>query len=300
MPNMLKKKSMLDASVDIFIYGFLTLFSLITLFPFLNMLAVSFNEAWDTYKGGLTIFPRQFTLANYQAVFNSSRIIDAYSISIYRTISGTVLGLLFCSATAYALSKPYLKIRRPMLAFLVFTTMFSGGIIPYFMLLKNIQLYNNLLVYVMPGIYNVFTIMIFRSYFESIPESIEESAKIEGANDITILFKIILPLSTPVFAALALFTGVGLWNDWYVGEFFISSQKKWTVQNYLLKVLQENAASSTIDAYRGQTNAMNATKVSPESIRMAILMTVCIPIMCIYPFLQKYFIKGVLIGGVKG
>lgn len=295
-----KKRTGEDWAIDIFVYGFLILFSVLTLFPFINMLALSLNEAWDTYKGGITIFPRRFTLANYQAIFSTSAIIKAYGISIYRTVAGTALSLVFCAATGYALSKKYLKIRKPFLAFLVFTTMFSGGIIPYYILLRNLNLLNNLLVYVIPGIYNVFNVLIFRTYFEGIPESIEESAKLDGANELKILWNIMIPLSKPVFAALALFTGVGLWNDWFTGEFYITSPTKWTVQNYLLKVLQGNAASSSIDAYINAGNGQQATKISPESVRMAVLMVTSIPIMCIYPFLQKYFVKGVMIGAVKG
>lgn len=295
----MKTKSTGDKILDIFIYTALILLALVTIFPFLNMFALSLNEASDSLKGGITVFPRKFTFANYLAVFNGSNIARTYSVTIFRTVTGIILSLLFNSVTAYALSKRYIKIRRPMLLFLVITTLFGGGMVPYYITLKNLHLLNNILVYILPSIYNVFYILIFRTFFEGLPASLEESAKIDGANDLTIMFKIIVPISMPVFAAIALFTGVSHWNDWFTGEFYITSSKLQTVQNYLLKVLQENTMANTIDSYRNVSSA-HTVKVSPESVRMAVLMTVCLPIMCIYPFLQKYFVKGVLIGAVKG
>jgi putative aldouronate transport system permease protein len=296
----MKSASKGDRAIDIFIYATLILFSLVTIFPFLNVAALSVNEAWDTYKGGLTIYPRVFTLDNYKAVFDTANIQNYYYNSIFRTVLGTLFSLFFNAITAYALSKKYLKIRRPMLAFLVFTTLFGGGLVPYYMQLRNLHLINSIWVYIFPGIYNVFNILIFRTYFEGIPESLEESARIDGANDITIMWHIILPLSMLVIAAIALFTGVGNWNDWYTGEFFVYSNRLHTIQNYLLKVLAQNAGADTIDKYRRAGDAAHAVKISPESIRMAVLMTATLPILCIYPFLQKYFVKGVMIGAVKG
>ncbi len=285
--------------LDITIYAILFIFAIITIFPFLNMLALSLNEAWDTYKGGITIFPRVWTMDNYRAVLSEKGIIRAYQITIFRTVVGTLLSLFFNSITAYALSKKYLKIRRPMLAFLVVTTLFGGGIVPYYIQLNNLHLLNTIWVYIIPGIYNVFNILIFRTFFEGLPESIEESAKLDGASDITIMWRIVLPLSAPCFATIALFTGVGLWNDWFTGEFYVYSNRLWTVQNYLLKVLQETAGADTVEKYRQAANPGEAGKISPESVRMAVLMITTIPIMCVYPFLQKYFVKGVLIGAVK-
>lgn len=296
----MKTKSAGDKAMDIFIYGSLIFFSLLTIFPFLNIMALSLNEAWDTYKGGLTVYPRILTLENYKAVFDGVNIPNYYKISIFRTVVGTLFSLFFNSITAYALSKKYIKVRRTMLAFLVFTSLFGGGLVPYYIQLRNLGLINNIWVYVLPGVYNVFNILIFRTFFEGIPESLEESARLDGANDITIMWRVIFPLSLPVFAAIALFTGIGHWNDWYTGEFFVYSSKLHTIQNYLLKVLAENEGHNTIDKYRRVADAQHATKVSPESIRMAVLMTATLPIVCIYPFLQKYFVKGVMIGAVKG
>jgi putative aldouronate transport system permease protein len=296
----MKTKSSYDRLLDVLIYSILAFIGIITIFPFLNMLALSLNEASDTYLGGITVYPRKITLANYYAVFQTGNVVKAYSISIFRTVLGTLFSLTFNSITAYALSKKYIKIRRPMLAFLVFTTLFSGGIVPYYMTLRSLTLLNNIWVYVLPQVYNVFNILIFRTFFEGLPASLEESAKIDGANDLTIMWKVIVPLSAPVFATIALFSGVGHWNDWYTGEFFVTSNRLQTVQNYLLKVLQENASHDTIDSYRRASDGRNTTVISPESVRMAVLMTVCLPIMCVYPFLQKYFVKGVMIGAVKG
>lgn len=293
------KKTLEDYMVDIFVYSFMLVFSVITVLPFLNVVAVSLNEAIDTFKGGITFFPRKLTIANYKVVFQTSNIVNAYLISIFRTFVGTLLSMIFNSTTAYVLSKKYIRIRRHMMIFLVVTMLFNGGIVPYYMLLRNLKLINNILVYIIPGVYNVFNILIFRTYFENLPVSLEESARIDGAEDLKIMFQIIFPLSFPVFAALALFTGVGLWNDWFTGEFYINSPRLWTVQNYLLKVLQENALKDNIDKYRAVSNSNEGLRVSPESVRMAVIVIVCLPIMCIYPFLQKYFVKGVLIGAVK-
>ena len=293
------KKTLEDHVVDILVYSFMFFFSIITILPFLNVIAISLNEAMDTFKGGITFFPRRLTIANYKVVFQNSNIINAYIISIFRTFFGTALSMIFNSTTAYVLSKKYIKVRRHIMVFLVTTILFNGGIVPYYILLRNLKLINNILVYIIPGIYNVFNILIFRTYFENIPVSLEESARIDGAVDLEIMIKIIFPLSFPVFAALALFSGVGLWNDWFTGEFYINSPRLWTAQNYLLKVLQENALKDNIDKYRAVSNSNEGLRVSPESVRMAVIVVVCLPIMCIYPFLQKYFVKGVLIGAVK-
>lgn len=293
------KRTAEDIVIDSTVIIILSFFVILMIFPFLNILAVSLNNAADSLKGGITIYPREFTFANYKAVFSTDNISNAYGVTIFRTVVGTMLSLFFNAITAYALSKK-LKIRRPLLAFLVFTMLFSGGIVPTYMLYRQLGILNKLWVYVIPGIYSVFNLLIFRTFFEGIPAEMEESAKLDGASELRTLWNIILPLSGPVFATLALFVGIGHWNDWFVGEFFIHSVKLQTLQNYLLKILQENASANTMEKYRQVSKGTNATQVSPESIRMAVLMIATIPIMCVYPFLQKHFVKGVLIGAVKG
>lgn len=283
-------------------YALLIVIGITMLYPFLYILVLSFNDGYDTLKGGIYFFPRKFTWDNYIKVFQDSYILNSYTITLFRTIVGTILGTLVCSMLAYALSNKNLPGRRFLIFFFFFTTIFSGGMVPYYILLRQLNLTQSIWVYVIPQLYNFFNIMLLRTYFESLPGAIMESARIDGCSDLKIFFKICLPLSGPVIATILLFFGVAHWNEWFTGAYYVQNKSLFPVATMLQNVLAESTFESAItDTGKMNTNlAMAVTSTTPESLKMAFIIVMTLPILCIYPFLQKYFVKGMTIGSVKG
>ena len=269
---------------------------LVTLYPFLNVAAISFNESVDTVRGGITIWPRQFTLQNYQTVFAYDSLVTGSGISVLRTLIGTIFGLISASMLAYTLSRIDFVSRRFVSVFLALTMYFSGGLIPSYMLIRNLGLMNSFWVYVLPGVVSAFNVFIVRSFLDGIPYALQESAKLDGANDLTIYWRIILPLCKPVLATIALFLAVGQWNSWFDTYLYNSSAEHLTTLQYeLMKILQ-----STQQNVRNPNEMKDLiNQVSPESVKMAITIIVTVPILLVYPFLQKYFVKGMTLGAVK-
>lgn len=288
-----------DRLFDIFNYTFLTLIFLATLYPFLNVLAISLNESVDTVRGGIYIWPREFTLQNYKTIFEYDHLITGFINSTLRTVIGTVLGVFSSAMVAFTLSRRDFQGRKFVSTFIVLTLYFSGGLIPGYMLMRSLGLINTFWVYILPGMVNAFNIIIVRSFMDGLPYSLQESAKIDGANDFSIFWRIVLPLCTPVLATIALFVAVGQWNSWFDTYLYNSSNPKLTTLQFeLMKILQNTSMGSTDpNAYRGNEEKMKM--VSPESIKMAISMVTIIPILLVYPFLQKYFIQGMTLGAVK-
>lgn len=273
---------------------------IITLYPFLNVLAVSFNDASDTVRGGITIFPRKFTLFNYKQILSDERIITASVNSALRTVVA-VISAVFCNAmVAYALSRPKYSLKKPIAILYIITMYVNGGIIPSYFLVKSLKMLNTFTVYWFPSITSAFSIIIMRTYMKSVSESIVEAAKVEGANDFQIFIRIMLPLCKPVLATIALFVAVDHWNAWF-DTFLYNPQAKnlTTLQYELMKKLQSASASMSARAANTQ-RARSAQTVTPTSIRAAMTIVVSLPIIMVYPFLQKYFVKGLTIGGVKG
>lgn len=283
-------------------YTLLALLAISMLYPFIYILVLSFNDGYDTLKGGIYFFPRKFTFDNYIKVFQDSNILNSYGITIFRTFVGTILGTFVCSMLAYALSNKDLPGRRGLIFFFFFTTIFSGGMIPYYILLRQINLTQSVWVYVIPQLYNFFNIMLLRTYFESLPGAIMESARIDGCSDVRLFFKMYIPLSMPVIATILLFFGVMHWNEWFTGAYYVQNKDLFPVATMLQNVLAESTfESSTTDMNQINTNlAMKATNTTPESLKMAFIIVMTFPILCIYPFLQKYFVKGMMVGSVKG
>ncbi|WP_246427695.1 carbohydrate ABC transporter permease [Paenibacillus phyllosphaerae] len=280
------------------------LLMVVTLYPFVNTLAVSLNNATDSIRGGIYLWPREFTLQNYSYVFNEATILGATFISIMRTVIGTIV-TVFCSAmVAYTISRPDFVLRKFITIAFILTMYFNGGLIPNFLLIRDLGMINSFWVYIIPGIIGVFNLIIIRSFIEGLPESILESARIDGAGDFTTFAKIVLPLSLPVLATVALFTAVWQWNSWFDVFLYNSSEIKLsTLQYELQKILQNSNASmsakSAGDAFANADNA-NANMVTPFSIRATMTIVASVPIILVYPFLQKYFVKGMTVGGVKG
>lgn len=269
----------------------------ITLYPVWYIIVYSFNDGKDAMMGGIYFWPRKFTLDNYKTVFSNSDITTAFMVTVARTIITTVLHVFFTAMVAYAFMKKELIGRKIYMAIGTITLFFGGGLIPYFLLIKSLGLYNNFLVYVIPGMFNFYNLIIFQAFFKELPAELEESAKIDGANDFTIFTRIIIPLSTPVLATIALFVGVYNWNDYFTGVIFINNPKLQPIQTFLYKVIAETTSNQMLANAPGGIATRNVTS---QSIKMATMVVTTLPIVCVYPFLQKYFVKGLLIGAIKG
>jgi putative aldouronate transport system permease protein len=272
----------------------------VTLYPFLNVLAISLNNSQDTIRGGIGIWPRQFTLENYKVIFGYQGLMQGLKISILRTLVGTVLGLLSASMLAFTLSRIDFQARRFVSVFLALTMYFSGGLIPVYILMRDLHLIGTFWVYVLPGMIGAFNVFVIRSFIDGLPYALQESAKLDGASDFTIYWRIILPLAKPALATIALFLAVGQWNAWFDTYLYNGSSETWTTLQYeLMKVLQstQQGGANMRSSNEDMTKLMN--QVSPESIKMAITMVVTVPILAVYPFLQRYFVGGMTLGAVK-
>ncbi|TCP21339.1 carbohydrate ABC transporter membrane protein 2 (CUT1 family) [Scopulibacillus darangshiensis] len=286
-------------------YSLLALFAFCTLYPFIYVLAYSLSDGKEAVRHTIYFFPKGFTFENYIQIFKDTKFLQAYKITILRTVIGTGLHVLLCAMFAYALTKKNLPGRSLFTFFIFIPTLFSGGLIPQFILYRELGLNNTFWVYILPFLYNFFNIIIMRTFFQQLPNSLEESAKIDGCGDFQIFLRIILPLSGPVLATIGLFEGVFHWNDWFTGTYFVNNQALLPVQTLLNELLTQsqalaNAAQNAMQSGGTTTAAMSTTTVTPESLRMATLMVATVPILCVYPFLQRFFVKGVMIGSVKG
>ncbi|WP_337098465.1 carbohydrate ABC transporter permease [Paenibacillus sp. YIM B09110] len=286
-----------DKLFDIFIYVVMAIVGIVTLYPFLNVLAISFNDSVDTVRGGITIFPREFTWKNYETIFGFEGLITGFRNSVIRTVVGTLFGVIAASMLAYTLSRPDFQGRRWMSFLFALTMYFSGGLIPGFLLIKNLGLIGSFYVYIIPALLSVWNVFVVRSFIDGLPYALQESAKIDGANDWIIFWRIILPLCQPVLATIALFIAVGHWNAWFDTYLYNARVPgNTTLQYELMKVLQSTQSGNN---YRDPNAQQAIASVSPESIKMAITIVVTVPILLVYPFLQKYFVKGMTLGAVK-
>ncbi|MFC4401817.1 carbohydrate ABC transporter permease [Gracilibacillus xinjiangensis] len=271
----------------------------ITLYPFLNILAISLNDAVDTARGGIHIWPREFTLANYQEIFGSNdRLLQAFSMSILRTIVGTITGIIASTMLAYTLSRKDFVLRGLVGLLLVLTMFISGGLIPDYMLIRNLGLINEFSVYILPMLLTAFNVIVIRSFMDSLPIALEESAKIDGANDFVIFSKIIIPLCMPVIATIALFLAVAQWNSWFDTYLYARGNEALTTLQFELMKILDNANLSSTDI-NSQNADVIAAQTNPQSIKMAITIIATVPILLVYPFLQKYFVTGLTLGAVK-
>lgn len=280
----------------------LSLLCLSVIYPFLYMLAISLNEGADAARGGVYLWPRSFTLINYEIVLGNQVIRSAYLITIARTVVGTIVGMLVTLIAAYGLSYRGLPFRKGILAYVLITMLFSGGLVPLYIQLFNLGLTNTFLVYIIPAAFSAWNMFVMLKFLQGIPEALIESAELDGAGPVRILFQIIVPLSKPMLAALGLFTAVGHWNDWFAGAFYVTDQSLIPVQTFLQQLLNASDLSAVMGSNNNQEALARGSmqNITLMSIKMAVVMVSAIPILCVYPFLQKYFVKGVLIGSVKG
>ena len=288
----MKKKKI--AFADVMLYLILTVVVLICLYPFLNVVAYSLSGNTAVLSGKVTFYPIDFQLSAYKEILlKQTQIWTAMGISVTVTVLGTLLGLVLTVAAAYALSKEKLKGRGILSGFILFTMYFSGGIIPTFLVVKGVGLYDSISALVIPSAMNVFNFIVMRTFFQELPLELEEAARIDGANDMKILFKIALPLSMPIIATIGLFYAVSYWNDYFSALLYIQTPEKFSLQLRLRQLL-----------FAGQINQVSmenlGTQVMSESLKMASIVISTIPIILVYPWLQKYFVKGVMLGSVKG
>lgn len=274
----------------------LTIFCIVTLYPILNTLAVSFNEAVDTLTGGIHLLPRKFTLANYKTVFRTNTLMRGAYISVMRTIIATFTHMILTSLLAYVLSRKEFLFNKQVSQFYVLTMYVSGGMIPTLLLLKNLGLTNTFWVYIIPGAMSAFNMIVIRTYMKGLSDSLVESAQMDGAGHMKIFFRIILPLCKPVLATVALFIAVGQWNAWFDVMLYNSARPELTTLQYELMKLLSSVSQQSADP-NAMKNASNM--VTPESVRAAATIVTAFPIVCLYPFLQRYFVTGLTIGGVK-
>lgn len=269
----------------------------VCIYPIWYVIVNSLNDANDALMGGIYWWPRKFSLANYKSVFANGKVLQAFKVTIAKTIIGTTVHVLFTAMVAYPLSKTYLIGRKYYMAIGTVTMFFSGGLIPTFLLFKEMHLLNNFWVYIIPSAFNFFNLLIFINFFREIPGALEESARIDGANDWTIFRKIIIPLSKPVFATIALFAGVGQWNDYFGGLMYMTDRTDLEpIQTFLYRLVAQVQSSQMAGNISVQIQTSDTTSTA---IKLAAMVITTLPICCVYPFLQKYFVKGMMVGAVK-
>lgn len=276
---------------------FLVLFVIITLYPVLNTVAISFNDGIDAVRGGIHLWPRIFTLSNYKTVLNQQNIITGAVVSVARTVLGTIFALVTNALLAYVVSRKRFLFRSQLSLFWVITMYVNGGMIPTLVLYRNLKLNNTFCVYIIPGMISAFNVLVLRTYMEGLPSALEESAMIDGANDFTIFTRIISPLCKPVYATVALFVAVGHWNSWFDAMLYNRMNAEYTTLQYELMKLLSSVMQQSGSATTGGNTA--AAAVTPVTVRAAATVVTMLPIILLYPFLQRYFVSGMTIGSVK-
>ena len=301
MKEVKQKKSKAQKSVPDKIFVvlntlFMIAFVVITLYPVLNTLAISLNDGTDALRGGIYLLPRKFTMKNYATVLQKNNLLTGAYITVLRTIFGTVTALFANAILAFIVSRKRFLFKRSLSLFWVITMYVNGGMIPVFLLYKNLGLTNSFWVYVIPGMVSAFNMLVIRTYMAGIPDSLEESAQLDGAGYMTIFLKIISPLCKPVYATVALFVAVGQWNSWYDAMLYNRMSPEFTTLQYELMKLLSSVTNQGSSA-EAMKNAIGS--VTPTSVRAAATILTMLPIICLYPFLQRYFVTGLTIGGVK-
>lgn len=294
--GMLLSQNRKDRVLDTFVYIVLFLIMLSMLYPFYYVLILSFNKGTDSLLGGVYLWPRTFTFENYARFLSDSHWYKAFLVTVARTLAGAVLGVLFTCLVAYGLSHRDLLFRKSYFTIIIFAMYFSGGLIPYYVVLRALGLLNSFGVYVIPSMLSTFFLLIAISFFREIPLELKESAHIDGAGELLIFYRIILPVSMPLIATMSLFMGVGQWNAWLDSAYFVQSEGLRTLAYRMMEVI--NKGNAPIDAIGAGQSA--SAGVTSYSLQVAAMVVSIAPILCVYPFLQKYFVQGVMLGAVKG
>ena len=295
---MIVKRSPAEKVGYVLIVCFLVLFAFSTVYPFWHVMMYALSDSPSAMGGGLFFLPRKPDLLAFRMIFKTSQIYVAYGNTIARTLVGTLLSLTVTALTAYPLSLRRFKGRNSLSLLIFFTMLLSGGMIPTFLLVQSLGLLDTFWALVIPGVMSPYNMFILRNYFQSLPASLEESAHIDGANAFVVLLRIILPISTPALAAIAMFYGVGHWNSYLDGILYINKPTLQILQVYLRTLLMSTGAMNSLSGVSNQAEAAN--KLTEESVKMATIAVSVLPILVVYPFLQRYYTKGITVGAVKG
>lgn len=296
------KRSIGEKAFDTANVLLMILFTITWLYPFIYVLAISLNEALDSNLGGIYFFPRKFSIESYRVLFRSDDLPRAFFISVSRTVIGTVLTVFCSSMFAYVFTRPDFMIYKPMKV-IFFAAMFLGGgaLIPVYMLYRSLGLLNRFAVYIVPAMVNLWFVILFRTFYVQLPKGLQEAALMDGANELVIYFRIMLPLSIPMVATIALFSSVYQWNSWFDTLYFANKDALKTLQFRMMEImLRAQAAKLLRQASDKIGRPIPIRAADPRSLRMAITIITTVPIVIVYPFLQKYFLKGMLVGSMKG
>ena len=285
-----------ESVFDIVNFVFMLFICFITLYPIWYVLVNSLNDGTDAMRGGIYWFPRIFSMDSYKAVFANGGIMLAMWVTVAKTVVGTLVHVFFTAMVAYSFSRHDLVGRKFYMLLGTVTLFFSGGLIPYFLLIRDLNLLDSFWVYILPAAFSFFDLIIFLTFFRELPAGLEEAAKIDGANDFKIFYSIVIPVSMPVVATIMLFHGVYQWNDYFTGMIFINNMDLQPIQTYLYRVVAQSSSSQMAAAMPANIQK----SVTSQSIKLATMVVTTAPIVIAYPFLQKYFVKGFMIGSIKG
>lgn len=286
---------------DIVNYLIMLIVAVVMLYPFLNTIAISFNDAQDTLRGGIGLWPRVFSTYSYYNVFKNNLMLTAVFNSVARTLLATATGVFFAAMIAYVLSRSELVGRRFITGYFVVTMYVSAGLIPTYFLIKSLGLLNNFMVYILPGMISVYNVIVIKAFMQSLPESLTEAAIVDGAGHFRCFWSVVLPCCKPVLATVALWCAVGAWNSWFDTFLYASSVDGLTTLQYeMMKLLSASMQTGRDTSSIYGANNSQANIITPASIRAAVTIVASAPILVVYPFLQKYFVKGVMLGAVKG
>ena len=272
------------------------------LYPFIYVLAISLNDPNDSQLGGIWLYPRKLSLESYKIIFSDPSLLQALGVSVARTVLGTILTVIGCSMFAYVFTRNEFVLYKPLKGFFFFAMFFGGGgLIPTYLLYLNLGLYDNFLVYIIPTIINLWYVTLFRTYFRSVPADLLDAARIDGAGEFAVYAKVLMPVSKPIVATITLFSAVTQWNSYRDTLYYTVSEKWRTLQYIVMEIIKKAEGSHMIDrAEMFEIFHGDASMADPVSLRMAITIVTTVPIVMVYPFLQKHFMKGMMIGSMKG
>jgi putative aldouronate transport system permease protein len=286
-----------DWVIDIIVYTVSVLIFIACFYPFYLAIVLAFNEGKDANLGGIFFWPRKFTIENFKQMLIDPIWGKALLVTVLRTLLGTTLTTLFTTFVSYGLSDKTLVFRKVYMTMILIAMYFSGGIIPYFAVLRTLKLTNNFMVYIIPGMLSLFYVLVSISFFQSIPKELGESARIDGAGELRIFFGIIVPISKPLLATIAIFTAVGHWNSWFDSAFFVQDKNLRTMGYQLMSIINKSSANMTANL---PPEALAAATTTTMSVQVAAMLVAVVPILVIYPFFQRYFVSGLTMGSVKG
>ena len=286
--------------IEVLKYVVLVIFALTTLLPFVNLVAKSLSGEAAVISGRVGLWPLDPTIQTYRYVLQGHTFFNAFKVSVLITLFGGLAAVVVTAMTAYPLSRPNFRGRKGFLYMWIFIMLFNGGMVPNYMLYRYLGLMDTLWCLILPHLVSVYNMLLIKNYFETLPDSLEEAARIDGANNLRVLFQIILPISLPMLATITLFYGVAYWNDYFTARMYISSLNKRPLQLYLYDLINNALQIMNDGMNTGSVNADDLMDLTPESVRAAAITLSTIPILLLYPQLQKYFVSGIVVGSVKG